>query len=243
MKLVRRLLPVAFCSLLATLAAPGEESRLDWTFKVLLDGKEIGTHTYRVEFVEDTATVETEASFQVKFLFFTAYTYLHRNTEVWDALGLKRIDAYTDANGDESTVRGAREDGSFQLQVNGESAQLPAAAWSFAYWNPEIRRQNRLLNAQTGEFEPVEVREQADADPVQYRDRSIPARRVDLIVKGLPVSVWYSVSDNRWLALESETKSGRMLTYVPQQLPPDAGPVVARFNTLPSYENTSISRD
>jgi len=204
---------------------------LEWEFAVYLDDKPIGGHDFRLVHEGPGLTLETEASFDVKFLFFTAYTYRHRCVETWDRRGLASIHAKTDANGTASHVSGSRINGSFKVQVNDETRELPPEIMSFAYWNPEILQQDRLLNSQTGEYEPFEVIERGES-PVDVNGERVPARRYDLMVKGKPVSVWYAVSDQRWLALESVARGDRKLRYVPVKVPANATAIVSTFNQL-----------
>jgi hypothetical protein len=206
---------------------------LEWEFDVYLDDKPIGEHDFRLVHEGPGLTLETEASFDVKILFFTAYTYRHRCVETWDRRGLASIHAKTDANGEISEVSGSRVNGTFALDVNGETRDLPAELMSFAYWNPEILQEDRLLNSQTGEYEEIEVIERGES-AVDYDGESIPARRYDLMVKGKPISVWYAVSDQRWLALESVARGDRKLRYVPARIPARASEIVSTFNQLDS---------
>lgn len=194
------------------------DDALNWRFKVFLDDKEIGWHQFRVNPQGSRVNVETEAQFDVKFFFITAYRYQHRNVEAWDSQGLVSIDAYTNANGDEYVVQGERMDEHFRLSTGEASAKLPAELKSFCYWSPEILEANRLLNSQTGEYEPVEIIERGESS-IAYQGEAIPARQYDIMVKGLPISVWYAVEDQRWLALESLTEGGRTLRYEPVELP------------------------
>ena len=56
-------------------------------------------------------------------------------------------------------------------------------------------------------------------DTVKVNGETLPADRVDLIVKGKPLTLWYGRDDGRWLALESVAKGGRILRYEPELLP------------------------
>lgn len=191
---------------------------LEWEFKVFLDEKPIGNHEFSLTESAEGLLMETEARFDVKFLFFTAYTYRHNNVEIWDAAGLASIDSYTDANGDIYELNGKREGDAFVLRTRGGEEVLPGQLMTFAYWNPDILKQSRLLNSQTGEYERVDVVDRG-VDFIEYRGQSIRARQFDLILDSVPVSVWYAVQDERWVALESVTESGRLLRYQPLRLP------------------------
>ena len=191
----------------------------EWNFKVFLDDKEIGFHDYRVIGQGESRRVETEASFDVKILFFNAYSYRHNNVETWDADCLTNIDAATDANGDRFSVMGESRDDAFVVRTADSESNLPACVMSFAYWNPEMLRATRLLNSQTGEFERVDVRS-LGRDSVRYGDETVAAQRYDLLVNDQAVSLWYADDDGRWLALESPARGGRTIRYEPVLLPP-----------------------
>jgi hypothetical protein len=190
----------------------------NWRFKVYLDDKPIGWHEFRVTEQGSLSQVETEASFDVKFFFITAYRYRHRNVELYDTKGLLSIDAYTNANGKEYRVRGERSAEYFLLKEGGRVEKLPSGLTAFCYWSPAILKESRLLNSQTGDYEPVDILDRGDAE-VAYRGTVIPARKFDIMVKGLPISIWYAREDGRWLALESQTEGGNMLRYEPKLLP------------------------
>ncbi len=201
----------------------------EWNFKVFLDDRPIGFHDYRVTGQGDARRVETEASFDVKILFFNAYSYRHNNVETWDADCLTNIDAATDANGDRLSVEGESRDESFIVRTADSETKLPACVMSFAYWNPEMLRETQLLNSQTGEFEAVEVRSRG-ADTVRYGGDTVAAQRYDLLVNDQAISLWYADDDGRWLALESPARGGRTIRYEPVLLPPPAAD--KNFNAL-----------
>ncbi|MGC9452134.1 MAG: DUF6134 family protein [Oceanipulchritudo sp.] len=218
--------PVPFLLLLGVTGLPAtlcaEEipaaSPLEWEFRVFLDDKEIGTHDFLLDANGQEVVLRTEAAFDVKFLFFTAYTYRHRNVEKWDEKGLVSIDAYTDANGQIHDISGERRDEHFVLYSRMEEEKLPRTLMTFAYWNPDILREERLLNSQSGEYEPVRVVERG-VSGIEYNGQRIDARRFDLVLEETTISIWYDVKDWRWVALESPTESGRVLRYEPARLP------------------------
>jgi hypothetical protein len=72
--------PFLCCALLInpfTNPAWANESR-EWDFRVLLDGKDVGSQRFVVTNQDGLTRLETEADFKVKFLFATVYRYLHR---------------------------------------------------------------------------------------------------------------------------------------------------------------------
>ena len=84
-KIIRRLsavgLSLSLCA--ASLASTETADTREWAFRVYLDKSEIGSHTFTVTDFGDDREITTEAEFDVKFLFFTAYEYRHKNTERW----------------------------------------------------------------------------------------------------------------------------------------------------------------
>jgi hypothetical protein len=78
-----------------------------WRFNVYLDDKRIGWHEF--EFDPAAGTVHSEARYDVRFLFVSAYRYAHQSTELWDGHCLRRVDARTDDNGRLSSLQGERD--------------------------------------------------------------------------------------------------------------------------------------
>lgn len=199
---------------LPALAAASEH----WEFEVLLDDKPIGVHTFDVARTADGRRLETEASFDVRFLFVTAFRYRHRNTEIWRGGCLANIDAVTDNNGERLAVSGDVTEASFRVASSRGTESLSGCVRTFAYWNPEILAADRLLNSQTGEYEAIEV-VYAGADTVQVGGTAIDADRYTLTASGGDIRLWYSSDDQRWLALEAPARGGRTIRYRPLSVP------------------------
>jgi hypothetical protein len=197
----------------APLAVPLAEASEDRTllFDVFLDGKKIGYHRFEIAGQESNAAVRSEASFDVKFLFVTAFSYRHNATENWSGGCLDEIEARTDANGRQLSVVGERTGDAFVIDTGERAAQLPECVMTFAYWNPGFLEQPRLLNPQTGEYVEVEVQE-LGRDVVQLDGREVPARSVRLTARQMDITLWYS-ENSEWLALESVAKGGRIIRY------------------------------
>lgn len=209
--LTRALLALTLLSPAVLLAESGPSSRA-LTFDVFLDDSRIGVHRFDIGTSDSgSRVVRSEASFDVKFLFFTAYRYRHQNSEVWKGDCLVGIDAVTDANGKQTAVQGARSDAGFSLRTAEAARTLPDCVMTFAYWNPAFLREPRLLNPQTGEYLDVEVTERA-AERVEVGGREVIAIPYDIRAKDMEITVWYS-SDDEWLALESVAKGDRIIRY------------------------------
>lgn len=207
-----------FVLLALELSASAAADTLNWEFDVLLDDKEIGYHTFSVANDGSTAIMESEAEFDVKFLFITAFRYRHENTEVWSDGCLSSIDAMTIRNGDLLEVKGEQGADSFAVSGQNGTATLEDCVQTFAYWNPAILDSERLLNSQTGEYEDITVSFE-DRDEVVVGERPVAALRYRLSAKAGDITLWYSSDDRRWLALEAPAKGGRTIRYQPTLIP------------------------
>lgn len=189
----------------------GDSSSRTLMFDVFLDGKKIGYHRFEIDGSKSNAAVVSEASFDVKFLFVTAFSYRHSARENWTGGCLEEIEARTDSNGKKLNVVGERAADAFVIDNGDEEARLPECVMSFAYWNPGFLEQPRLLNPQTGEYVDVEVQDLGN-DVLRIDGREIPARSVRLTARKMDIRLWYS-EESEWLALESVAKGGRIIRY------------------------------
>jgi hypothetical protein len=199
--------------LLSTAAVPTEQR--EWRFKVLLDGKEVGSQIYELYEREGHTELRTKASFKIKFLFATVYRYLHENTELWDGPCLMSIDSGTDANGKDFRVTGSRQDDAFEIRTAEGAGQLPECVMTFAYWRPDFLKQRKLLNPQDGEYLDIEVSGPESVDRI-VGGEAVPSQKYRLVAGELDLQLWYSLNDE-WLALESTTKGNRVLQYELEQ--------------------------
>jgi hypothetical protein len=82
---------------------------------------------------------------------------------------------------------------------------------SFAYWNPRMLEQTRLLNVQTGELLDVRV-EAMGEETISVRDMPVPAQRYALHTPNFRIDIWY-LTNQEWVRLESFTAGGKRLRY------------------------------
>lgn len=182
-----------------------------WDFNVYLNDKKVGTHQFRVQDNGGVKQVESEANFNYKILFISAYRYEHRAAERWTGNCLAEFDASTNANGERIQVSG-RQDGSGFIVDRGEDpATLPECVMTFAYWNPEFLEQAQLLNPQTGEYMDVSV-ETIGTEELMVRGQRVDATRFRLKANEVDLTLWYS-DNNEWLGLESVAKGGHIIRY------------------------------
>ena len=183
----------------------------EWNFDVYLDDKKVGTHLFEVVDAEEQRYVQSVADFKVKILFFSAYSYQHTNIERWANDCLLMFDAKTKVNGKPTEVSGQTGAAGFVVQKSDSKELLPACVMTFAYWNPEFLKQERLLNPQTGDFLDVDV-ELVGTELLEVRGKQVAAQRYKITAKGIDLMVWYS-DDDEWLGLESVAKTGHVIRY------------------------------
>jgi hypothetical protein len=200
------------CLLALALVSPAEaRERSRWDFTVYLDKKKIGRHSFEVTDTAGITQVRSEARFRYNFLLIPAYRYDHSVAERWNGDCLLGLDADTVTNGDRMRVSGERNGDRFTVVSNEKPANLPECVMSFAYWNPDVLKQQQLLNPQTGEYVPVRI-EAVGEDQLEVRGELVSARRYRLRAYDLDLTLWYS-DDDEWLGLQSVARNGRVVRY------------------------------
>ena len=197
--------------LLLSASATASASTEEWRFRVFLDDAEIGYHRFSVLEDGPERQLESEARYNVKFLYVTVYRYAHDSRERWQGNCLKQVEANTQDNGKTLAVRGTQDGDRFVVTNTRGQANLPACVMTFAYWNPDLLGQSRLLNVQTGEYMDVQVRVLGE-ETLTVRGTVQRALRYALETRDFRIDLWYS-PNKEWLALESNTEGGRKLRY------------------------------
>lgn len=184
----------------------------EWAFDVYLDKQKIGTHRFTL----NQQQLQSRADFKVKVLFINAYRYQHSADEQWQGQCLNQLTAHTEENKEITDVKGQQQDGQFVVEKNGSAQTLPACVMTFAYWNPLLLKQNRLLNPQNAEFLDVTVADEGSKN-LEVKGQMISTQQYRLTgrYKGkvkLNITLWYDQQQD-WVALESRTPEGYIITY------------------------------
>lgn len=182
-----------------------------WNFRATLDGNPIGTHRFSIKTEGEERRLVSEANLAVKFLGLTVYRYRHEATEHWHGDCLRALSATTDDDGKLSSVLSAQDGDVFGITAPA-AVSVAGCVMSYAYWNPAFRAQTRLLNAQTGQLDAVNI--VRVGRPGAPRPQGLPASAIQFRINGQahPIDVWYS-AEGAWIGLDATVRGGRTLSY------------------------------
>jgi len=203
-----RWIVASLCGAVVVAAHAGEASTRVYAFQALLDDKPIGEHRFTVVVDGAARRVTSDAEFRVRFLGFTAYRYRHHAQEAWAGDCLASLVSRTDDDGKSERVELAKVGDANEItSAAGRSSSVPGCLMTYAYWNPSLLSQTRLLNPQTGKVDAVKV-ERVSGGRVLVRGVEVDA--VDWRITGGEslVDVWIS-SQGEWVGLDSVVAKGK----------------------------------
>lgn len=193
------------------LAAPMLQAK-EWAFDVFLDKSKIGSHTFTFK----DNTLVSRAKFNVKVLFIDAYKYDHTSKEQWQNDCLSNIEVNTTEDKVTTNVKGKKTASSFEISDGKTSQTLPECVMTFAYWNPKILDQAKLLNPQNAEYLDTTFTK-LGATNIIVKGKPTETTHYKLSgalngVKKLNIELWYN-QNNEWVALKSVTPEGYNIIY------------------------------
>ena len=179
----------------------------EWNFDAVLNDKVIGQHT----FIYENERTISNANFKFEYLFMD-FIYQHGSTETWQGDCLKTISSKTDDDGDLYEVNGQSSAKQFLVTSYKKTTELPICIMTFAYGNPKILDQKKLMNSQNGEYLDVDIR--------FLREENHMVKGKDIITdlwqieatgaeEDFHVHLWYDKNMN-WVGLKSPTPIGDM---------------------------------
>ncbi len=183
-----------------------------WVFDVFLDKSKIGTHSFNF----NDNTLVSKAKFNVKVLFIEAYKYDHTSKEQWQNDCLTNIEVNTIEDKITTNVKGKKVASGFEISDGKTSQTLPECVMTFAYWNPKILDQSKLLNPQNAEYLDTTFTK-LGAAKIDVKGKPTETTHYKLSgalknVKKLNIELWYNQS-NEWVALKSVTPEGYNIIY------------------------------
>ena len=180
----------------------------EWNFDAVLNDKVIGQHT----FIYENEKTISNANFKFEYLFMD-FIYQHKSTETWQEGCLKTISSKTDDDGDLYEVSGHIGTDRFLVTTNNKTSELPSCVMTFAYGNPKILEQKKLMNSQSGEYLAVDIQFIREENHiVKGEDILTDLWRIEANIDDgdLLIHLWYDKNMN-WVSLKSQTPIGDML--------------------------------
>lgn len=205
--------PLLISALLITGLFSVKISAKEWAFDVYLDKSKVGQHTF---ILNDSKELISTAKFNVKVLFISAYQYDHKAIEQWQGDCLSSLESHTLENKVETNIKAKLSGQEFTVDDGKVRQKLPACTMTFAYWNPKILQQSKLLNPQNGEWLDTKFTNLGN-ETIDVKNTKIEAShyKLDGSLNGkskLKIELWYS-ENNEWLALKSITPEGYTINY------------------------------
>ena len=180
-----------------------------WEFDVSMDGKSIGTHQFVLEQQENNQQLlKSNAKFNVKFLSITVFRYQHLADEIWESDCLRKLDARTEENSKVTLVNGVQENQSFKVAAQKLTQIAAECVMTFAYWNPKILQQKKLLNPQTGDYLATTI-SSLGKQTITVRGQPMTAEQYKIDTAKFKINIWYN-AEGDWVALQSTTPDGRI---------------------------------
>jgi len=197
-----------------TCILPSIVSAKEWNFDVYLDKTKIGEHTFKLSELNE---LTSQARFNVKVLFISAYQYTHKAVETWQAGCLKSLESSTSENDVSTKVKGQLIDGKFVVDDGKVSQVLPECPMTFAYWNQKILTQTKLLNPQNGQWLDTRVKKIGN-EILAIKGVNIETThyKLDASMEGkqkLNIDLWYDTGNHEWVSLRSITPEGYIINY------------------------------
>lgn len=177
--------------------------RLD--YKVIRDGRDIGTQS--VEFVRDgdRLTVRTNVNIVVKVIGIPVYRFAHRAEEQWQGGQLVVFKSQSDDDGDPRNVALKLEGDRLRGVYNGRALDLPATLIPASLWHPDTVTQSTLLDPIKGRDMRVTVADKG-METVKIRGQPVSAHHY-AITGQIVRDVWYG-RDGQILQVRFPGKDG-----------------------------------
>ncbi len=183
-------------------------------FKVFLNDREVGSHQYHLQQQGERLLVSSTMNLDFTVMLVKKIKYRHQANEVWQGDCLVSLTSQTEKLGKNISVNAvtdaqgltvSRSHGSGSKDSGNQATEtIEGCARGFAYWNPALLEADFLLNAESGEYVPVEITTtQSPTDNLSQM--LIDGPQADVLVQ-------YDAAGN-WLSLESKLQIGGLIRY------------------------------
>ena len=184
-------------------------------FNVYRNGSLIGHHN--LDFYEKDSLIESKIAikFEVTFLGFVVYEYLHQNHEKWMDNSLIFMEASTDKNGDLLDCKVSKKENKFKISGTNGNLLLDKQITPTTYWKFDqliSGEKNMVLNSQDCSYINFDI--QYLGEEMIY-DNSLKASRYKLLGKeftgdDVNIDIWYK--DKKWVKMIF-LKDGSIIEY------------------------------
>lgn len=171
-------------------------------FKVLQNGKHLGTHTVSLARKGDTTSVKSDLNLVYKIGPITIFHYRSHCAETWKANRLDRMSCRIDKTGQKTRIDVARAGDKLVITQDGKPTRNERSAVPVSPWNMVAMKSSKAIVADNGSVAPLQTivlgKEKID----------MGGRRVDAVKvrykSALVVDSW-SDSRGRWLKATFKT--------------------------------------
>jgi len=177
-------------------------------FKVFLNDREVGIHSFHLQQQGEQLLVSSTMRLDFTILMVKKIKYRHQANEVWQGGCLVSLTSQTEKQGKNIIVNAATDGSGLVVEHSEGSETIAGCARGFAYWNPTLLEADFLLNAESGQYLPVEISSRI----------STQNNITHMLIAGpeADVRLQYDAAGN-WLSLESKLQIGGLLRY--QRIP------------------------
>lgn len=171
-----------------------------YSFKVLREGDQIGTHTITARHEGGDLMLDIAVDIKVKVAFITAYRYEQARREVWREGRLVSFESDTNDDGKKAKTSGKLE-GDMLVVTGPEGTQkVRADIISNSWWNPDLAKQTELLSTFDSKLLKVKI-EDAGEESVETAAGPVKAHRY-VITGEVEREVWYD-AEGRWVHMRT----------------------------------------
>lgn len=185
----------------AVLAAPAAAAPADTRFRILREGRPIGTHAVTFAPADGGLTARTDVDIVVKLAGFTVFCMTHRFAETWSQGRLVQATSRHDRNGTVTEMTARAAGGAILVECTNGPQRLPAAAAPLTWWDP-ARFAGPLFDNVTGK--PLSL---------AFARSSLPGGGFRWATAGEEESEARYAADGSWLAWRTKAEDGSIVTY------------------------------
>jgi hypothetical protein len=213
----RRALIAALLAAVSVLPAAAAEGLpplpLTRVFDASVDGRDLGQHRFELTGTADDFRVRSVADFRFRLAFVTLFRYEHEAREHWVDGCLVSLESTTDDDGTKHRVSGEAVGTGFSIEAGEGGRTLDQdCAWSFAYWHPELRQQDELINPQDGRLFRVNWTSLGERT-LEVGGETLETRAWALRNDELDITI-HRDAEGRWVGLDT-VRGERTLRYRP----------------------------